>query len=146
MENVSLRKTLEEVLTHHGDEGVDAILELTIASPFRSSIYLDKAINTMRIFDVDSVIFVVPETHNIFFHDGNGLKPVGNNASELRLERDYLYRQISGTLLVELDYFKNNKKNSEGRVGHIVLDKHASTVIHSRSDLYAANILLQSDQ
>ena len=146
MENVSLRKTLEEVLIHYSDEGVDAILELTIASPFRSSIYLDKAINTMRIFDVDSVVFVVPETHNIFYHDGNGLKPVGNIGSELRLERDYLYRQISGTLLVELDYFKKNKKNSEGRVGHIVLDQRASTVIHSLSDLYTANILLQSDQ
>ncbi len=123
----------------------DAIMVLNIESPFRSSVYIDKAINVMRLFNVDSVIGVTIEDDIFYTHDGNGLVPY-TKIDGLKLERDILYRKVGGMSLVSRKYFKNTNKIFGGRIGHIQLDKQSAFMINSLYDWKLSNFLSQKEE
>lgn len=113
--------------------------------PLRSGFYLDKAVNVMRIFDVDSVISVIPENDVFFQHSGAGLSPVGNDltGNKMRIEREYLYRQVGGAVLVSVPYFLAHSTDlAHGRIGHVVLSREASTAVKTPLDLKITEAIL----
>jgi CMP-N-acetylneuraminic acid synthetase len=124
----------------------DAILNLTVESPFRSAFYLEKAINVMRIHDVCAVLGVMPEDDLFYRHDGSGLKPVGNNRfqSSLRLEREYLFRQSGGVTLIRWDHFNSGLDLLDGNVGHIVLSRRAALRVRDNFEMQLAQVALES--
>jgi CMP-N-acetylneuraminic acid synthetase len=127
----------------------DAILLLGIDFPLRSALYLDKAIDAMRVFDVDVVLGVIPENDLFYQHSGSGLRPVGNNAmaSKMRFERDYLYRQAGGAVLVRKPFYDAHSGDLlSGRVGHIVLSREAGTPVRQAFDLQVAEIMARESQ
>lgn len=122
----------------------DALLILNTDFPLRSAFYLDKAINVMRIFDVDVVVGVIPENDLFFQHVGSGLRLVGNNlaAKKMRIERDYLYRQVGGMLLTRTArYLAQTEEVLDGRVGHVVLSRAAACPVRSPLDMKIAEVL-----
>jgi CMP-N-acetylneuraminic acid synthetase len=136
---------MKHALTHCSvDFDPGAYFVLYPEHPLRSAMFLDKAVNTMRIFDVDSVIGVIPESDVIFRHHGNGLELVGNNCqiSSLRAERDYLYRMTGGLQLVRSSYYDKSGKRLGGVIGHIVLDDLAATRVSDGLGLERAKTLL----
>ena len=105
--------------------------------------YIDKAINTMRIFEVDVVIPVTLENDLFFQHDGHGLKSLNPGQGDfLRFERDYIYRKLVGLSLVDFNYYIRTKKYLSGRVGHIVLSDNAIFTIKDKLDLKIADFIL----
>ena len=71
-----------------------------------------------------------------FKHDGNGLKSIIKN-SNLKLERDVIYKQIYGFKL-----FKRNKlfsKDKSLKVSHIVLNKKESLEVTTDEDVKILN-------
>lgn len=143
-ENVHSRRTLEAVLAAvAANEAPDAILEVTAAAPFRGADDIEHAVNNMRVFDLDAAITVVPESHFIYHHDGHRLAPVGKNPmkSELFTEQDYLFRQISGTLLVRRSFLLGGSRLFDGRLGHVVLSAKAAHTVHGHFDLSVANMI-----
>ncbi len=72
------------------------IMTLNIEAPFKTSIYIDKAIHTLQLYDdVDVVQSVIVDDGTFYEHDGTGLKPRLKN-SQLRLERNDLYKKAGG--------------------------------------------------
>lgn len=123
----------------------DALFILNTEFPLRSSFYLDKAVNVMRIFDVDVVIGVVPENDLFFQHAGSGLKLVGNNlaANKMRIERDYIYRQVGGMSLSRIGHYLNNSSDLlDGRIGHVVLSRAAACAVRMPIDLQIAEVFV----
>ncbi len=146
---IPLHQTLRHVLRSLPDEAeiAQAYMMLSTETPFRSALYIDKAINTARIFDVDTVIAVCPESDLFFRHDGNGLQLVGNDLlyGGNRLEREYLYRAMPGLHLLTRRWFATHDHWLGDRIGHIVLAEDAQQVVRTPRDLALANIVLTLD-
>jgi len=109
----------------------DCILDMSFNTPFLTSKTIESAINTMQIFNADKVIPVVEETHRYFRHDGSGLKSIIKN-SNLKLERDVIYKQINGFNLIKKTKFF--KKEDQLKISHIVLNKPESLELRSEDD------------
>ena len=145
-ENTGLGATLRFVREKlRTDFDPRALMVLSSETPFRGSMYLDKAIHTMRIFDVDSVIAILPEDDLFFRHEGGGLIPLGNSAREdcIRLEREYLYRKLPGLNLVSTDYFKSAGMEMGGRIGHVVYTRRAGFSVRNALDLSMAKVIIE---
>lgn len=145
-ENVLLYETVDQALeicpTAFKPKG---LMLLSTETPFRTAMYIDKAINTMRIFEVDSVIAISPENDLFFRHNGHGLQPLGNNYLKegLRFEREYIYRKLRGMSLVSSDFYAREKKNMGGRIGHVVFDALGSVTVRNGLELEIANLILR---
>ncbi len=137
-EDISL--TINDVLKSFQKEHIDAVLILNIESPFRSKMYMTKAINVMQIFDVDVVIGARLDDDIFYQHDGTGLKPWKDSGNS-RLERDNIYKKVGGMTLVNKKFFDENKKIIGGRVGHVVLDQKAAFDLKTDIDWKIAEIL-----
>lgn len=140
---IATAKLILEII--QDDEPYGALTFLTVETPFRSAMYLDKAADTMRIFDVNSVIGVLSENDLFFCHNGQGLQPIGQNDlhSNLRLERDYLYRKVLGFHLVTVNFYNTEGKTFGGRIGHVMFDHSAAFAVRNRQELNIANYLLR---
>ena len=146
LENVSFDSAVRNALQQCcKSKSYDAVLELTPESPLRSTFYIDKAINVMRVHDVDVVLGVLPEDSMFFRHTGAGLEAIGNdyNHNSLRLERDYIYKQCGGLMLVKSDYYNNQVKNSKEVKGHIILDEKASIRVRNKHEMKVAELYLE---
>lgn len=146
-ENTPIANTISYILDKDIVKQPDAIMILTPEAPFRSEVYIDKSINTMRIFDVDSVIGIRPETDLLFKHNGNGLELLGNNhqTNSLRFEREYIYRHLPGTALSRIDHFNRNHSCIGGKIGHVIFDDSASRIVRTRENLYLANCAIHNE-
>jgi CMP-N-acetylneuraminic acid synthetase len=147
-ENVSFAAAVDEaVAQRRSPQEPDAIMELTVAYPLRDALYLGKAIDAMRIFDVDWVVSVLPENEVYYHHDGNGLRPLGNNgsASGLRLERDFLYRAAGGIAVSRRAARRAGKTVFDGRVGHIVISRRAAMRVSDRHEAVLVEGFLRDD-
>ncbi len=145
LENMSYRPAIKDVIKNMDAETYDAVLELTVESPFRSTSYIDKAINVMRVHAVDKVLGVIPEDSVYYKHSGAGLKLVGNdyNSSQLRLEREYLLRQCGGITLTRKECYFDEDLNLNSSKGHIILSKKASLQVKNQFDLKIAGHYLE---
>lgn len=141
--NLDLKQTITEIFYRYREKGreYNAVLILNIDSPFRSSIYIDKCIDTMRIHDVDVVIGVKIDDGDMFVHHGKGLKRLTPGA-QFRLERNDLFRRVGGFVLFK--WGSNQAATmelTEENIGHIVLDQKAALSINTELDLSIARSL-----
>lgn len=145
-ENISYDKAVfDAVAKRRTHDPIDALMLLTIDAPLRGSLYVDKAINVMRVFNVDVVLGVLPDNDLFFQHNGAGLAPIGTHAmkSQLRFERDYLYRHVGGAVLVRKSYYDDNFRNPlAGRIGHFVLTPQAAAAVRTPLDLKIAEAII----
>ncbi len=149
LENTSHEESLRLSLKKRKIKTFDALLELTPDYPMRNSFYIEKAINVMRVHDVDKVIGVIPEESIIYKHDGSSLISLDNNHNQkkLRLERDYFYRQTGGISLTKSKLLKEKKASTNKAIqGHIILSKEAATAISTDLDLKIANTILKASK
>ena len=116
---------------------------LYIEYPFRSAFYIDKAINTLRLYDVDVVDGVRSEDDIFYVHRGQGLEP-WRNSRKMRLERDELYRRTGGIQLLKTSVLSTGKDIIEGKIGHIVLDDYAAFPLRSEFDWEIATLMLKN--
>lgn len=145
LETVRFEQILDDLLQRYPlAESHRAAMILTAETPFRESFYLDKAVNTMRIFDVDVVLGVVPEFDTIYRHNGKGLVRATDNltTTSIRNEKDYLFRSIRGMSLVSLEHFAMTGKCLEGRIGHITMESESAMEVRTVRDLDIARFLL----
>jgi glycosyltransferase involved in cell wall biosynthesis len=139
--NVNLVSTVHSVLEITGTD-FDAITILTIEYPFVKSYVIDDAINTMFLFDSDSIIGVRQENSLLFQHYGDGMHPIMNQDKFTKLERESLYRLTGGISAVRTDRFLTYDKITFGRIGHIMIDQLSSTGLFSDFDFHLAESLL----
>lgn len=134
--NTDLTATIDHVLSEKSikNDGISALLLSSLEFPFIDSKIIDDAINTLSIFNTESLIGVRPETNLFFQHDGEGMKAILNQEKFSRLEREALYRYTGGISAVRLSYYEQNKRIIGGKVGHIVINQQASQGIFTSYD------------
>jgi glycosyltransferase involved in cell wall biosynthesis len=119
----------------------EAILSFSLDYPFVTTDIVDDAINTLTIFNADSLISVRPDNKMYFQHIGHGLIPILEQDKFTRLEREAIYKGQGGIMLSKVDNFKNSGKMLSGKVGHIVVDEKVSFGVFSTWDFSVFEII-----
>ena len=97
----------------------DAVMLLYPHAPLRKKMHIEKAIDTMVIFNTDSVVSVCEDANFFYRHSEWGLKPLFKKRL-LRLERDALFRENGAIYLSKIKAIK--KDNFLGdKIGHITM-------------------------
>jgi CMP-N-acetylneuraminic acid synthetase len=140
--NTGIEDTALEALDFYKSNGKepDALLMLYIEAPFRSTMYMDKAINTFQLYDVDVVDGVSSDNDIFYVHRGNGLE-LWHKDNRLRLEREELFRRAGGIHLIRTSTLMKTKDMLGGRIGHIFLDQQAAFTIKSELDWNIAELI-----
>ncbi len=118
----------------------DAVMALYINAPLRKAIHIEEAINTMAIFNVDSVISVCEELAFCYHHTRNGLSPIWSTRG-LRLERESIYKENGAVLLSKVDTISEKGFLGE-KVGHVVMLPEESLKINSQFEFWLAEQIL----
>ena len=132
--NTELEKTIRHSLKVMKSKKIDFdyIMNISFRTPFISSKVIEDGINTIQLFDSDKIICVTQETHKYYRHDGSGLKSL-IKSSNLKLERDVIYKQVMGFNIVKKNCLFKNDENL--KIGHISLTNEQSFEINNEKDL-----------
>lgn len=118
----------------------EMLILLNQESPFRGKLYIDKAVNTCKVFDLDTVIAARQDDEIFFVHDGKGLVNRRPDADK-KLERDDLYRKVGGLTVIKRKSLLSSGEILSGRIGHVILDQKSSLSIRTKFDWELANLL-----
>ena len=141
IENTHFRRAvLDSVEKVYKRKKPDIIVMLYHEAPFRKSLYIDKAINSLLIYNTEKVIPVYTNlTDHYYKHDGKGLKLINNSRhSSLHLERNIIFVECGGMTVMNYNFYKKNKKEITNKLGHIIMDKKSSFCIKDSLDLKIA--------
>ncbi|MEO7800530.1 MAG: glycosyltransferase, partial [Ginsengibacter sp.] len=138
--NVNLIETVESILATKELSHLNfkAIILLTIEFPFIKSYVIDDAVNTLFLFNSDSLLSVRQENTVFYQHYGNGMHPILNQDKFTRLEREAIYRVTGGISVVRSEVFEKSKQIVYGQIGHIMMDEVSSLGIFSDFDFMIA--------
>ena len=116
----------------------DAVCVCCINTPFRRGRHIDKAVDTMTIFGVDTVISITEDLSFFYHHGKNGLTPVnGSLQRTLRLERKALFKENGAIFLNRVDTVWAGKFLGE-KIGHITMLPEESVRINSDYEFWLA--------
>jgi CMP-N-acetylneuraminic acid synthetase len=140
--NTSIVDTIHHAFSCLPDDQqkTDVFAVLYTEAPFLIAHYIDTAIDLLELFNSDSVVAVRLEDHNVFQHRGKGLEQL-RQSSSLRLEREFLFRDLGRMRVVRRRYFEKHNKILGGQIGHIVLDQTAALNVHSEWDWHLAELI-----
>lgn len=138
--NVSLLGTIQHVLAAPALslDNLEAVMILPLEFPFLRAEDIEDAINTLVIFEADSVISVRIERSSFFQHHGGGMVPILDQDKFTRLEREALYKHVGGMTLTRVSNLEKEGKVLAGKVGHVVVDQATSLGITSSYELEIA--------
>lgn len=121
----------------------DILVILSVHSPLRRPEHVRKAMDTLLLFNVDSVISVYEDLDLHFTHGSHGLVPLNAATSQrVRLEREALYVDNGAVKAVWRD--KITPDDYYGRtVGHVVMPRLESLQIKDPPDLQVADLVLR---
>jgi glycosyltransferase involved in cell wall biosynthesis len=143
--NVNLHDTVESILAIKkiNHLGFKAIILLTIEFPFVKSYIIDDAVNTLFLFNSDSLLSVRQENTVFYQHYGNGMHPILNQDKFTRLEREAIYKVTGGISVVRSEVFEKYKQIVYGKIGHIMMDEVSSIGIFSDHEFTMAELFLK---
>ena len=118
----------------------DAFMLLYVNCPLRSEAHIRHAIDTMSIFDSDSVISVYEDLTTHYQHIGSGLKPLFPRRA-LRLEKEGLWVENGALYLAKVKHLSASDYLGE-RIGHIVMLERESLQIDTEEDFLLVEHLL----
>ncbi|CAM8654765.1 Glycosyltransferase 2-like [Oxalobacteraceae bacterium] len=144
--NASLVQTLFEVLEADSlrDRSIEAVLTAAIEYPNVGSQVIDDAVNTLALFNSDSLISVRPDSSLLYQHHGHGMVPILEQDKFTKLEREALYRAVGGIMLSRTGGLREYGTILHGCVGHVIINRLASQEVRSEIDLIVAQALAQS--
>jgi len=140
MEDVAI-DVLDTLRDHWGYEP-DAVCTLYINTPLRKATHIDWAVNTMKIFDVDTVISVQEELAHCYHHRRFGLTPIRTTAQGLRLERDAIYKENGAIYLSKVSVLREGRLIGKA-VGHVTMLPEESIKINSSYEFWLAEKILK---
>ena len=136
---------VEETILHvldalNSQEGYlpDAVCICYINHPFRRAAHIDKAIDTMTIFGVDSVISIQEELSFCYHHGRHGLVAINSSRHRnLHLERNAIFKENGAVYLTRVDVIRGGRLLGE-RIGHITMLPEESVKINNEFDFWLA--------
>jgi len=142
---VRMNEINQEVLRQLKDEmgyEPEALCTLYINTPLRRADHIDRAVHTLTIFNVDSVISVEEELGEFYHHRRYGLEPISKGNGQMRLEREALYRANGAIYLSNIDVVRSGRIIGD-RVGHVVMLPEESVKTHSEYESWLAGQILK---
>ena len=139
--NVDLNSTIDLIVAKFKNLDFKAITVLAIEFPFLKPSKIDDAINTMVLFNADSLISVRNTNKLLYRHNGNGMNPILGMEKFTKMEREMLYFHSGGITVSTRKNFEKNNKMLSGRVGHILLDQKSAFEIHTEFDMEIATLI-----
>lgn len=120
----------------------DAVCMLYITTPLRKAHHIDNAVDTLTIFQADSVISVENELSYCYFHGRHGLTPISTSARHLRLEREAVYKENGAVIMSRTDIIKQGRLLGKS-IAHIVMLPEESIKINSEFEFWLAEKIIQ---
>lgn len=142
---VSLLSTYNLILQELKEKQLDdfdAMVSLAAEFPFISHDIIDEAINTLVIFNADSVIAVKPDNSTYYQHNGHGMQPILDQDKYTKYERNALFKRYSAIVATTKHNFMKNKSFAGGKIGHILLDHKSAFGIKTNFDWEVFNLLM----
>lgn len=133
-DHIPLAKTIEHV-SKSIDEYFDNVMTVDIEYPFLKHESIDEAIDTMMIFNADSVVSVRPDYTLFYKHNGKGMKPFSDKEQFTKYEREAIYKASGGIMLSKLEQVIETGKSISGKVAHIIIDEKASFNLKSKINI-----------
>ena len=119
----------------------DLVMVLYIDCPLRRPEHIIKAVDTLMVYETDSVVSVCENLTQKFKHGINGLEPLIKD-NRLRLERNAIYEGNGAVILTRRECITPERTLGK-RVGHITMMREESVRLHSEFDLNIVEMLLQ---
>jgi len=134
----SLQNTLAYVLDRLQERKAapEAIMSVSLEYPFLTSEVIDDAVNTLTIFNCDSLLSVRPDNLTYYQHVGHGMVPILNHDKFTKLEREAVYKGAGGIVLATVKSFRQAQRMIAGKVGHIVVNQKTAMGVFSELDLF----------
>lgn len=144
--NTHIEPTIEYILKKYFNNVCISTISIAfIEFPLRTPLLIDELIETLYLFNVDSVESVRQESSIFYKHDGSGLISINGNNS-LKLERNIIYRVTGGVRTVKFDYFNKKKSIVGDRVGHVIIDEKSSIVVNNSFGWEIAELLITNKE
>jgi len=119
------------------------IVYLNIHAPLRKARHIQKAIDTMVLFETDEVIGVYEDLDLLYKHGENGMEPIGKKRhGQLRIERDAFYVNNQAIIVMKRDTIMR-EETSGIRIGHIVMKRDESFHIKTEDDIELIEFFLR---
>jgi len=143
--NKDLKETIEFILkdTQLNNYDFDSFLLMFLEYPFVTSNILDDAIQTMAIFDLDSLISVRQDNSLFYNHDGKGMKAINDQDKFTRIEREAIYKFTAGLMLTKIDLFNTKNTFIGQRAGHIEVNQQAAMGLYTDFDVKMAKLIAE---
>ena len=124
----------------------DIVVVLSAHSPLRGAKYIVKALDSLILYDADSVISVYEDYDVHFTHGHKGLEPLNPAMMHrLRLEREGLYVFNGAITAVWRDVIRPANYHGE-EISHIVMPRRDSFQLKSQFDSWLLDRLLRHER
>lgn len=120
----------------------DILVILFITSPLITSEHIKEAINTLIVYDADSVIAVKEDKKFHHRHGKYGLEPLYEKRL-LRHEKDLLFEE-TGSLIVTKRKFITQKKLFGKKISHILLDEDEAIDIDNKFQFWLVDQIIKN--
>lgn len=121
----------------------DIVVVLNIHCPLRTAQHIIEALDTLILYDADSVVSVMEDWNLHFTHGVHGLEMYNPGmAQQLRLEREALFVDNGAVKVLWRDTLTQDSLLGK-RVSHIVMTPNESVVINSEESVAFASYLLE---
>ncbi len=145
--NMLLEKTVQfvfDALRLDRDKYEEAMI-LYIEAPLRKKEHITKAIDTMHVFDTDSVISLTETISPYYVHGKHGMERIGNTEC-FRLERKNIYKGNGALLLIKTKNLNSGSRLEGEKRGHIIMLREDSVRLVSEFDFLMAEMLLKRNE
>ena len=120
------------------------VMTAALDYPFVESEIFDDAVNTIELFNSDSVLSVRPDNKAYYRHTGHSLQAILDQEKFTRLEREALYRAAAGIMVSTRENFLKNEKVNSGKMSHVVVDENSAFGIFSDFDFQIFKSLIKA--
>jgi CMP-N-acetylneuraminic acid synthetase len=133
-------------LEQHYQVYPDILVILSIHSPLRSAEYIQQAVDTLVLFNVDTVISVYEDRELLFTHGEYGLEPLNKGMLQrLVLEREALFAH-NGAIEAAWRDVVTPETYFGKKIGHVVMPASESYQIKSPFERWLVEQLLERRQ
>jgi CMP-N-acetylneuraminic acid synthetase len=124
----------------------DILVVLSVHSPLRRPEHIHNAMNTLLLYNTDSVISVYEDYDLHFGHGEKGLEPLNRGMLQrLRLEREALYVDNGAIYVLWRDAVTDSSLFGQ-KIGHIVMSMEESYLIRNPLDLWMIEQVIKRDR
>lgn len=119
------------------------VMTAALDYPFVAPGIFEDSVNTIELFNSDSVLSVRPDNKAYYRHTGHSLQAILDQEKFTRLERDALYRAAGGIMVSTKASFIKNGKINAGKMSHVVVDENTAFGLFSDFDFRIFKTLIQ---